>query len=211
MAEFKVRVYYDTDWSFFIFGGQEYRAKNFSVEGDWSSAAFIEALNHIGGDVKIDGLNEGSLQGDKICLKYFTMLDGGFCEMDISNCPDLGPILFTMAAIKDGARFTGTKRLRDKESDRIEAMRAELEKFGARIEVIDGQNGGTVNVLPAELHSPKVPLSSHNDHRIAMSLSVLALRFGGEIEGAEAVKKSMPDFFENLESLGAHVTKIERI
>ena len=94
-----------------------------------------------------------------------------------------------------------------KESDRISAMKEELEKFGARIEVIDGQNGGTVNVLPAELHAPKVPLSSHNDHRIAMSLSVLALRFGGEIEGAEAVRKSMPDFFENLETLGAHITK----
>ena len=83
----------------------------------------------------------------------------------------------------------------------------ELEKFGAHIEVIDGQSGGTVNVLPAELHAPTVTLSSHNDHRIAMSLSILCTRFGGKIECAEAVAKSMPDFFEKLESLGVQITK----
>ena len=113
-----------------------------------------------------------------------------------------------MAAIFGGT-FTHTDRLRLKESDRISAMKEELGKLGAHVEVFDGCDGGTVKILPAELHSPSVPLSSHNDHRIAMSLSVLCTRFGGRIEGAGAVAKSMPDFFEQLESLGVLITKEE--
>ena len=197
---------------FYINGNQKYTPANVNIEGDASNAAFFEALNLIDGKVTVAGLNPSSLQGDMVFNKHFEALKAHLSEqIDLSNCPDLAPILFSAAALLGGGSFTHTDRLRLKESDRISAMKEELEKFGARIEVIDGQNGGTVNVLPAELHAPKVPLSSHNDHRIAMSLSVLALRFGGEIEGAEAVRKSMPDFFENLEALGAHITKTETI
>lgn len=197
---------------FYINGNQKYTPANVKIEGDASNAAFFEALNLVGGKVSVVGLNPSSLQGDMVFNKHFETLKAHSSEqIDLSNCPDLAPILFSAAALLGGGSFTHTDRLRLKESDRISAMKEELEKFGARIEVIDGQNGGTVNVLPAELHAPKVPLSSHNDHRIAMSLSVLALRFGGEIEGAEAVRKSMPDFFENLEALGAHITKSETI
>lgn len=198
MRNFGVKVYLDTDWSFLIFGGQEYRAKNLLVEGDWSSAAFWEALNHIGGKVTIDGVCEDSLQGDKICKKYFSLLDSGFAEIDISNCPDLGPILFTLAAIKNGGRFTGTKRLHDKESDRVAAMKNELSKFGA--ELIVEEN--SVTVCKGELHAPTEILSGHNDHRIIMSLAVLCTVFCGEIDGCEAVSKSYPNFFEDLKSLG---------
>jgi 3-phosphoshikimate 1-carboxyvinyltransferase len=205
MAMFKVRVFYDTDWSFFIFGGQEYQANNLSVEGDWSGAAFIEALNHIGGRIIIEGVSEDSLQGDKICREYFSRLDSGFCELDISNCPDLGPILFTVAAMKDGARFTGTRRLRDKESDRIAAMKCELEKFGAELIVDDN----SVTVRKRELHAPTESLYSHNDHRIVMSLAVLCTLYGGEICGCEAVSKSYPDFFKDLLALGIKVYDIE--
>lgn len=197
---------------FYINGNQKYTPANVNIEGDASNAAFFEALNLIGGKVTVAGLNPSSLQGDMAFNKHFEALKAHSSEqIDLSNCPDLAPILFSAAALLGGGSFTHTDRLRLKESDRISAMKEELEKFGARIEVIDGQNGGTVNVLPAELHAPKVPLSSHNDHRIAMSLSVLALHFSGEIEGAEAVRKSMPDFFENLEALGAHITKTETI
>ncbi|MBQ2241683.1 MAG: 3-phosphoshikimate 1-carboxyvinyltransferase [Clostridia bacterium] len=197
---------------FYINGNQKYTPANVNIEGDASNAAFFKALNLVGSKVSVVGLNPSSLQGDMAFNKHFEALKAHSSEqIDLSNCPDLAPILFSAAALLGGGSFTHTDRLRLKESDRISAMKEELEKFGARIEVIDGQNGGTVNVLPAELHAPKVPLSSHNDHRIAMSLSVLALRFGGEIEGAEAVRKSMPDFFENLEALGAHITKTETI
>ena len=201
MRTFGVRIYNDTDWSFYIFSGQEYKSRALTVEGDWSGAAFIEAFNHLGGEVIIDGLKDDSLQGDRMCKEYFSLLDSGAPEIDISNCPDLGPILFTMAAIKNGATFTGTRRLRDKESDRVMTMKSELQKFGAELEV--GEN--TVRVINRELHPPTERLYGHNDHRIVMSLSVLSTLYGGEIEGCEAVSKSYPDFFKDIKALGIKV------
>lgn len=205
MRQFGVRVYYDTDWSFFMFGGQEFKPQDLTVEGDWSNAAFLEAFNHIGGQAHVLGVDEESLQGDKICREYFDRLDKGYCELDISNCPDLGPILFTMAAIKDGARFTGTKRLRDKESDRITAMKNELEKFGAELEVDEN----SVTVKKCDLHTPSEILYGHNDHRIVMSLTVICSLFGGQIEGCEAVSKSYPKFFEDIKALGIIINDTE--
>ena len=84
-------------------------------------------------------------------------------------------------------------------------MRSELGKFGAEIQVFDGLDGGTVKVLKSPLHPPAEPLDSHNDHRVAMALAILCTRYGGVIKGAEAVSKSMPDFFERLASLGAEI------
>lgn len=204
MEEFKVRAYREDKASFFIFGGQEYRSTDKRVEGDWSNAAFTDVFNHLGGEVRLSGLKKRSLQGDKIYTKYFDMIDGGFADIDISNSPDLGPILFTLAAIKNGARFTGTKRLRDKESDRIEAMRSELAKFGAIITV--GEN--EVIVTNQQLHAPSERLWGHNDHRIVMSLAVLCTIFGGEIDGCEAVIKSYPKFFNDINKLGIKTYEI---
>lgn len=194
---------------FYIKGNQKYTPADMEIEGDASNAAFFEALNLFGGVASVAGLNPQSKQGDMAFKQHFESLKcGSVAPIDLSDCPDLAPILFACAAVCGGV-FTHTDRLRLKESDRISAMKAELEKFGAQIEVLDGIDGGTVKILPAELHSPSVPLSSHNDHRIAMSLSVLCTRFGGRIEGAGAVAKSMPDFFEQLESLGVLITKEE--
>ena len=109
-----------------------------------------------------------------------------------------------MAAIKDGARFTGTKRLRDKESDRIAAMKDELQKFGAKLEVEEN----AVTVKKCDLHTPNETLYGHNDHRIVMSLSVISSLFGGEIDGCEAVSKSYPKFFEDIKALGIKVYDI---
>ncbi len=201
MRELGVRVYREDDYSFFMFGGQSYRAKNIQVEGDWSGAAFLEAFNRIGGNVEIEGMREDSLQADKACRELFSRLDGGFTEIDISNCPDLAPILFTLAAIKSGARFVGTRRLRDKESDRIAAMQTELGKLGAVI--IADENSVTVEKHP--LHAPSDCLFGHNDHRIVMSLAVILTLFGGEIKGCEAVKKSYPTFFEDIQKLGIEI------
>ncbi len=209
LAKFGIKVTRKNN-IFYINGNQKYTSANVKIEGDASNAAFFEALNLVGGKVTVAGLNPSSLQGDMVFNKHFEALKHHSSEqIDLSDCPDLAPILFSAAALLGGGSFTHTDRLRLKESDRISAMKEELEKFGARIEVIDGLRGGTVNVLPTELHTPNTTLSSHNDHRIAMSLSVLCCRFGGEIEGAEAVRKSMPDFFERLEELGAHIMKEE--
>lgn len=198
LSEFGVKVEWDGDSVLQIKGGQKPYARSITVEGDWSGAAFIEALNFLGGSVAVDGLNENSLQGDRAYREYFASLDGGFCEINIEDCPDLGPILFTIAAVKHGGRFTGTKRLKIKESDRAEAMRAELSKFGASLLIEEN----SVTVQKRQLHQPRERLCGHNDHRIVMSLAVILTEFGGEIDGCEAVSKSYPGFFEDIKKLG---------
>jgi len=198
MAEFGVNIIWENDSTLLIKGNQEYKAKDIIVEGDWSGAAFLEAFNHIGGNVKIEGLNEKSFQGDRVCRELFDKLDLGFAEINIEDCPDLAPILFTVAAIKYGGRFIGTKRLKIKESDRAQTMKEELSKFGAELLVEEN----TVTVFKKDLHTPCERLYGHNDHRIVMSLAVLCSIYGGEIEGCEAVAKSYPDFFEDIKTLG---------
>ena len=132
-------------------------------------------------------------------------LSRGVTQFDLSDCPDLAPILFSVAAVKGGATFTGTARLRIKESDRGAVMAEELNKFGISVDI--GEN--YVRVLNGKLVQPSLPLNGHNDHRIVMSMAVLSTITGGVIEGAEAVSKSYPDFFEALKSLNVGVEEYE--
>ncbi|MCF0167886.1 MAG: 3-phosphoshikimate 1-carboxyvinyltransferase [Bacteroidales bacterium] len=187
-------------------GGQRYLGANCSCEGDWSNAAFLDFFNHIGGAVIVGGLREDSLQGDKVYKELFEALESGFCTIDLSNCIDLGPVLFTMAAIKHGALFTGTRRLRIKESDRVADMCAELSKIGAKAIIRED----SVEIHSADISSvpqDTICFESHNDHRIAMSLSVLSTLFGATVNGSEAVCKSYPGFYDDLASLNIFSTK----
>ena len=186
----------------YIKGGCRYRCANAENEGDWSNAAFLFALRNFGFDVEVNGVNENSLQGDKVCKEIFCALKKEKGTFDLSDRPDLAPILFAYAAANHGAVFTGTKRLRIKESDRAAAMAEELLKFGCRIVV----NENSVIVPGGGIHPPKDVLYGHNDHRIVMSLAVLCVLTGGVIEGAEAVKKSYPGFFEDLRKLKVYCT-----
>ena len=186
-----------SDNRFFIKGGQRYRALEISVEGDWSNAAFLYALNSLGHDLLIEGLNNESIQGDRACVELLGRLDEVGQVIDISDCPDLGPVLFAVSGAKHGALFTGTRRLRIKESDRISAMAEELEKLGIDMEAAENE----VRVYAADLKRPVQNIDSHNDHRIVMALSVLLSITGGVIEGAEAVRKTWPDFFETMKTL----------
>ena len=201
LAEFEVNAEWTDNTTLFIKGNQKYSPKNLSVEGDYSNAAFLEALNLAGGSVNVTGLNENSLQGDKVYSELFERLKTGTPEINISDCPDLGPVLMAAASLKNGATFIGTNRLKIKESDRGEAMKCELEKFGIKMDIGDD----IITVHKGELKKPKVPLYGHNDHRVVMALSVLATVVGGEIDGAEAVNKSFPDFFDKLKKLGIEV------
>lgn len=198
MKRFGVEVCEKERNVFTVKGGQRYRADRVCVEGDWSNAAALLAFNTLGGKVTVTGLNEESVQGDRICRQYLERLTGPGAELDLSGCPDLGPVLFAAAAANGGAHFTGTRRLRIKESDRAQAMAEELKKFGIRVEV--GEND--VTVFPGKPWKPTESLSAHNDHRIVMAMALLSSVTGGEIEGAEAVRKSYPDFFESLHKLG---------
>ena len=258
LACFGVRAEWQSENCLFIKGGQSYKADELFVEGDYSNAAFFEALNILGSEVRVENLREDSMQGDRVYRELFERLvtagsraaalraaehprsgggergDGNdssashtaagnsnadsasiaaarhsdtadYAAIDISDCPDLGPILLATAAARGGGCFTGTKRLKIKESNRGEAMAAELRKLGVSVSV--GENEITVG--SEGLHEPSEPLDGHNDHRIVMSAAVLLTQTGGEIKGAEAVAKSFPDFFEKLASLGIEVKKIE--
>lgn len=174
------------------------------IEGDYSNAAFLDAFNRIGSDVTLTGLDPDSLQGDRVYASYFDRIEKGTPVLDISDCPDLFPVLSALAALKNGATFTGTDRLRHKESDRVAAMHAELQRLGGGL--IAGEN--SVTVPRCTLSDRGVCLDGHNDHRIVMAMSLILTRTGGSIGGVEAVAKSYPHFFGDLEGLGAEVTLI---
>lgn len=176
----------------------------FTVEGDWSNAAFLIALSRLLGTISVSGLNENSVQGDRFCTVAFDMLDGENAAIDLKDCPDLAPILFAYAAYKNGGKFINTRRLRVKESDRANVMAEELKKFGANVKVYEN----SVEIEKTQLKPPIVPLCGHNDHRIVMALSVLAAVFGAEIGGAEAINKSYPDFFRVIKKAGVNVYEI---
>lgn len=201
MKMFCVETKWQDEKTLYVKGNQKYVPQSLNVEGDYSNAAFLDGFNLLGGEVIVDGLKDVSIQGDKIYQSYFELLENGSPILDISNCPDLAPILMTLAAAKNGAKLTGTKRLRIKESDRGLVMKQELSKFGAEIDVYEDE----IIIHKSKIKSPKSALCSHNDHRVVMSLAVLCSAVGGEIEGAEAVKKSYPDFFKKAASLGMEV------
>ena len=171
------------------------------IEGDYSNAAFLDAFNHIGSDVSVGNLSDDSLQGDRVYQNYFRLISEGTPTLDISDCPDLGPVLFALAAMKNGAVFTGTDRLKAKESDRGMAMHEELVKLGGGL--IFGDN--RITVPKQQLAYRGEPLSGHNDHRIVMAMSLVLSRIGGAIDDAQAVRKSYPGFFEDIQKLGAEV------
>ncbi len=191
--------------TFYITGNQRYQSSEVSVEGDLSNAAFLDALNLLGGKVEVLGIDENTLQGDRVYIEMFKDLKNGKREFDLANCPDLAPVMFAVSSIFGKVTFTGTKRLKIKESDRAEAMAEELSKFSVKTEVYENSvviNGGN-------LTAPSKILCGHNDHRIVMSLSLLLTLFGGEISGAEAVSKSFPDFFEVLSDLKIGIEKYD--
>lgn len=189
---------------FYIAGNQSYQAKDVTVEGDYSNAAFLDAFNLIGGNVVVEGLREDTLQGDQIYKTYYEVLKEEHPVMDIAECPDLGPILMGMAAATGhGARFTGTRRLRIKESDRGAVMAEELAKFGIKVDVMENE----IVVHKGTLTRPRESLNSHNDHRIAMTMANLCSVTGGTIDGAESVRKSFPNYYDVIEQLGINVTR----
>ena len=188
--------------AFHVPGSQHYESRDFTVEADWSQAAFWYAANFAGGQVDIQGLNMDSKQGDKvIALQYWQLAKPGEAELDVSQCPDLVPPLAAMAAVRAGTtHLTHAARLRMKESDRLSTVAAALRAMGAQVEegpdslTIHGQErlpgGGTVDCC--------------NDHRIAMMAAVSAAFAQAPVKllGAECVRKSYPEFWNHFIQLG---------
>lgn len=201
LSEFGIKSDWTSENEIFIKGNQKYKNIEKTVEGDYSNSAFFEAFNYLGGKVLVSGLNEQSLQGDKVYCDLYKKLknwNNDSSPIDISDCPDLGPILITMASALNGGIFNGTERLKIKESDRGTVMCQELKKFGVKSQIEENK----IIIFKSELQPPQQTIFGHNDHRIVMALSTLLTITGGTITGIEAVKKSLPDYFERLKSLG---------
>ncbi len=205
MKTYGVTVEEREDNLFVIPGDQTYRFAETAVEGDWSNAAIWLAMSALGGEVTVTGLKEDSLQGDKVCVEAIEALRKGHATVDVSQCPDLAPVLFAFAAAMHGGVFTGTRRLKIKESDRAAAMQEELKKFGISVDVADNR----AEVYAGILHPPVEPLNGHNDHRIVMALALLCTVTGGDIPDAQAVGKSYPAFFRDLRKVGIQAEEKE--
>ncbi|HEX5652975.1 MAG TPA: 3-phosphoshikimate 1-carboxyvinyltransferase [Chitinophagaceae bacterium] len=195
-------------------------SREYTVEGDWSGAAFLLVAGTMAGPITVRGLDLSSSQADKAIVDALMAAGAGIAmeakgiklhpsalyafEFDATDCPDLFPPLVTLAAYCGGqSRITGVNRLTHKESNRSLTLKEEFGKMGIAIDLEDDLmiiHGGK-GLNGARLHS-------HHDHRIAMACTVAALKATGEtiLEEAEAVKKSYPDFYSDLRSLGASVS-----
>ncbi|MFX1603061.1 MAG: 3-phosphoshikimate 1-carboxyvinyltransferase [Promethearchaeota archaeon] len=220
MNRFGVLAKPTDEWSHIdISGDQQYKASEYEVPGDYSSAAFILAAGSLTGRAVVRGLRAESKQGDAEIINYLKLMGAsiestsdGFAAsrneltsmtVDASNTPDLVPILAVLASQANGVtQIYNARRLRFKESDRLATTSSELSKMGASIiEVEDG----LVIKGPTPLRGAVV--NPHDDHRIAMACIVAGLIAEGTtvVENSECVDKSYPSFIEHIRSLGARV------
>ncbi len=224
MKKFGMKVPKNNNYESFYFSpksfNQQYKTCNYKIERDWSNAAFLLVAGAIAGSITVRGLDLNSAQSDKAILIALTKANANIeveknsirigisklksFEFDATNCPDLFPPLVALAAYcKGNTRIKGVTRLKHKESNRGLTLKQEFGKMGVKIELLKDEMviHGAKKIKGAVVHS-------HNDHRIAMACAVAALRATNntEINKAQAVNKSYPDFFRDLEKLGAVVS-----
>ena len=196
-----------------------------AVESDWSSASYfysILALSPVGAELTLNTFRENSLQGDSRLAELYTDFGvdttygpdsillrktGGpvtaHLRYDLVDCPDLAQtIAGTCLGLGIGCTLTGLHTLKIKETDRLEALRAEISKFGAAIAVTDK----SLELQACTNLSPGVAVATYNDHRMAMAMAPLALKTGLTICDADVVSKSYPDFWKDMASLGITVS-----
>ena len=211
-------MYQEGDYSeFFIEGEQSYQAVDYTIESDWSAAAMIMVAAAIAGEqVRITNLSTLSRQADTAICRALERAGASLVieenaitvshreleafTFDATHCPDLFPALVALAAAAEGvSTIYGIVRLKGKESDRGEVLKEEYEKLGIEIELDYEEN--VMRVVGGKVSAARV--DSHDDHRIAMSLAITALRLNEELEirNRECVAKSYPSFFEDIEML----------
>lgn len=219
LKRFGIKIENDNYQVFTIKGNQQYKPQSYTVEGDFSQAAFFLVAGAIGCDIVCTGLKENSLQGDRKILDVIAQTGAkiekvganGYkaaatsnmhgITVDADEIPDLVPIMAVLLAFCKGeSRIVNAARLRIKESDRLAAICSELKSLGAKI--TEGEDFLIINGVQVLSGNT---VSSHNDHRIAMAASIAACRCEGEviIDGAlKSVKKSYSEFFRDYKKLG---------
>jgi 3-phosphoshikimate 1-carboxyvinyltransferase len=220
MKHFGMLVPTNIDYKEFIFSTNYFQTTKqdvvYQVEGDWSGASFLLVAGAISGSISVSGLDLNSTQADKAIIG--ALKDCG-CKLEVKDdvilvsstdlesftfnateCPDLFPPLVALASFCKGQTLIkGVSRLKHKESDRASTLQQEFGKLGVKIDIKDDfmMIQGVEKVNAAKVHS-------HHDHRIAMACAIAGLRADGsvEIECAEAIEKSYPNFYNDLISLG---------
>jgi len=215
LSAFGVIIEYEDDLTELrVRGNQVYRPSAYTVEGDWSGAAFLLVAGAIGGSVVVRGLPFPSVQADSAVLEALEMAGARVTKgpdsisverhilspfvFDATQCPDLFPPLVALAACCEGkSTISGARRLAHKESDRAAALKEEFAKLGILISTEED----TMEISGGRIRGGEV--DSHNDHRIAMACAVAALRAEGRVSVGrpESVRKSYPGFFQDLEAL----------
>ena len=196
-------------------------SKTFTVESDWSSASYfysIVALNSVGTQINLNTYKKDSLQGDAVLQEIYahlgvqTTFEGSkinlikinsdlpkSLDLDLANAPDIAQtIVVTCLGLQIKCNLTGLHTLKIKETDRLEALKNEIYKFGTAIDITDDS-------LHLSNHKPLksgAEIETYNDHRMAMAFAPLALKTSFSIREAEVVSKSFPDFWDNLVELG---------
>lgn len=215
LSQFNITIQ-ELENGYFIEGNQTYKSTDYAVEGDFSQASFFLVGAIINGSLNIDNLSHESLQGDREIIDIIKQMKGqiiytenGYIAnksdtygstIDISNCPDLGPIVALLGCFSKGTtKITGASRLRLKESDRIESTVTTLQTLGASIKV-----EGDEILIYGKKQLQGGTIDSFNDHRIVMMAAMAALRSKNPviIKRSNAVNKSYPHFFEDYEKVG---------
>ena len=216
LNRFGIEIEFLDELTIFIKGNQHYTPTDYYVEGDFSQLGFFAVLGAINNDLTCKGLNTKSKQGDKEivdilkkCHIDVETLENGYSffkgtpqsyNINLENCPDLGPILTVLSAYGNGNfKIYNAHRLRYKESDRIEAMEVELKKLGVDI----NSDQDSIYITGKRNYTSCNEVFGHKDHRIVMSLAIFATILDKPliIDGAEAISKSYPNFFEDLKKL----------
>jgi len=202
---------------------QKYQANEYTIEADWSAAAFWYEIAALADEAEIElaGLKKDSLQGDAVVAEFFRKLGvqtsylansiiltkcnekAPSLELDFFDVPDMFPaIIASCAALNTSCRFTGIQNLALKESDRVKAMVTELEKFGYcfkwdKEDALVSENNYKPDVVK------NIFCNTYNDHRIAMALAPLSLLgFNLSLDNASCVAKSYPAYFDDLQNAG---------
>jgi 3-phosphoshikimate 1-carboxyvinyltransferase len=223
MKQFGVQATASRDMQTLTAPNTPYKTTTVTVEGDWSSAAYPLAMGALKGEARVNNLNPASSQADTEIINVLEDLGADLqtqgpsiktqrshlkaIERDLSDCPDLFPIVSTLCTQAEGtSTLRGLSRLRLKESDRVKSMRIGLRVMGADFT----EHGDTVKIRGSQLRGAHV--DPQGDHRVAMSLAAAALAAEGPttIKDAECVSKSYPGFWEHMERLGADIRRITR-
>ena len=204
-------------------------SKTFTVESDWSSASYfysIVALSPVGTQINLSTYKKDSLQGDAVLQEIYTHLgvqttfEGSkinlkkintkvpdSLDLDLANAPDIAQtIVVTCLGLQVKCNLTGLHTLKIKETDRLEALKNEIYKFGTLIEITDD----SLHLSDYKPLTSGAVVETYNDHRMAMAFAPLALRTSFSIKEAEVVSKSFPDFWNNLAELGFNTSESEK-